>query len=140
MGYANLEDVLSQPWAGDLLDLADPDEVGVASEEIIAKALAKATVEMDAYVGAAYQLPLLSIPPLLQEIACTLARLYLHTGHVPPQVEKDVELVRDWLKRIASGQMVLDVLDEQVVASPSGSARSVRAPRRITANALRGFL
>ncbi|ATZ62946.1 gp436 family protein [Acinetobacter bereziniae] len=81
-------------------------------EGAIAEALQDATEEIDSYVAVKYSLPLPSIPSTLQRIACNIARYRLYFQQPTDEVENRYKAEIDYLKRIADGKAVLNILNQ----------------------------
>lgn len=81
-------------------------------EGAIAEALQDATEEIDSYVAVKYTLPLPSIPSTLQRIACNIARYRLYFQQPTDEVENRYKAEIDFLKRIADGKAVLNILNQ----------------------------
>ncbi|AXQ22582.1 DUF1320 domain-containing protein [Acinetobacter wuhouensis] len=79
----------------------------------IAEALQDATEEIDSYVAVKYSLPLPSIPSTLQRIACNIARYRLYFQQPTEEVENRYKAEIDFLKRIADGKAVLNILNQE---------------------------
>ncbi|WP_287906518.1 DUF1320 domain-containing protein [Acinetobacter sp.] len=81
-------------------------------EGAIAEALQDATEEIDSYVAVKYTLPLPSIPSTLQRIACNIARYRLYFQQPTDEVENRYKAEIDYLKRIADGKAMLNILNQ----------------------------
>ncbi|CAM9240522.1 gp436 family protein [Acinetobacter bereziniae] len=81
-------------------------------EGAIVEALQDATEEIDSYVAVKYSLPLPSIPSTLQRIACNIARYRLYFQQPTDEVENRYKAEIDYLKRIADGKAVLNILNQ----------------------------
>ncbi|CEI50792.1 Mu-like prophage protein GP36 [Acinetobacter bereziniae] len=81
-------------------------------EGAIAEALQDASEEIDSYVAVKYSLPLPSIPSTLQRIACNIARYRLYFQQPTDEVENRYKAEIDFLKRIADGKAVLNILNQ----------------------------
>jgi len=82
-------------------------------EGAIAEALQDAAEEIDSYVAVKYRLPLPSIPSTLQRIACNIARYRLYFQQPTDEVENRYKAEIDFLKRIADGKAVLNILNQE---------------------------
>lgn len=82
-------------------------------EGAIAEALQDATEEIDSYVAVKYSLPLPSISSTLQRIACNIARYRLYFQQPTDEVENRYKAEIDFLKRIADGKAVLNILNQE---------------------------
>lgn len=81
-------------------------------EGAIVEVLQDATEEIDSYVAVKYSLPLPSIPSTLQRIACNIARYRLYFQQPTDEVENRYKAEIDYLKRIADGKAVLNILNQ----------------------------
>ncbi|MBO3655984.1 gp436 family protein [Acinetobacter bereziniae] len=81
-------------------------------EGAIVEALQDATEEIDSYVAVKYRLPLPSIPSTLQRIACNIVRYRLYFQQPTDEVENRYKAEIDFLKRIADGKAVLNILNQ----------------------------
>ncbi|MEC8125272.1 MAG: DUF1320 domain-containing protein [Pseudomonadota bacterium] len=81
-------------------------------EGAIAEALQDAAEEIDSYVAVKYRLPLPSNPSTLQRIACNIARYRLYFQQPTDEVENRYKAEIDYLKRIADGKAVLNILNQ----------------------------
>ncbi|MCU4418938.1 gp436 family protein [Acinetobacter bereziniae] len=82
-------------------------------EGAIAEALQDATEEIDSYVAVKYSLPLPNIPSTLQRIACNIARYRLYFQQPTDEVENRYKAEIEFLKRIADGKAVLNILNQE---------------------------
>lgn len=78
----------------------------------IADALQDAAEEIDSYIAVKYQLPLPSVPSTLKRVACNIARYRLYFQQPTEEVENRYKAEIDFLKRIADGKAVLNILNE----------------------------
>ncbi|ENW00911.1 hypothetical protein F938_00427 [Acinetobacter bereziniae LMG 1003 = CIP 70.12] len=85
----------------------------ILPEGAIAEALQDATEEIDSYVAVKYSLPLPNIPSTLQRIACNIARYRLYFQQPTDEVENRYKAEIDFLKRIADGKAVLNILNQE---------------------------
>ncbi len=104
--------------------VAERDAAGV--DAAIARAIADASAEIDAYISARHALPLPTVPPVLARIACDMARYRLWHEQASEEVRVRYEDARRFLERIASGAVRLGVPEAQQPAAPAGlsAARS----------------
>lgn len=102
----------------DLVSGRDPGGAAVA----IARALADADAEIDAYLEARYALPLTSVPPVLARIACDIARYRLWAERAPDEVRQRYEDARRFLEALARGDVRLGLPEAQQPAPPAAMA------------------
>lgn len=105
--YATEEDMIKR-FGHEIENLKAP-----LPEGAVAEALQDAAEEIDSYVAVKYSLPLPSIPSTLQRIACNIARYRLYFQQPTDEVENRYKAEIDFLKRIADGKAVLNILNQE---------------------------
>jgi phage gp36-like protein len=109
--YCTQQDLIDRGYEQDLLQLTDPDNTGIIDAVIVAKALEKASAEIDGYLAGRYTLPLAVEVPILREKACDLAWYYLNVDRALMNVEggirKSYEDCIRYLELIARGNVKL---------------------------------
>ena len=109
MAYAALETLIKQYGLDAVLLVADRDQDGDIDADVVEKALADATAEIDTYVGAKHRLPLPSVPPVLERLCCDIAlyRMSAEGGNATEEKRKRYEDAVSLLNRIADGRVSL---------------------------------
>ena len=143
MAYANVDD-LQQAFGGyDRLDQAtDWNKDRVPDDDVIARALASASSEIDSYIGKQYLVPVANPPQPLVEVCARLAKYRL----VSPRGMVD-EFVKDehtddilWLKSVRDGETSLGVDPAPTQASMRLDKSSPRPTTKdVSRMKLRGF-
>lgn len=140
MPYATLQDLIDRFGEDELIaltDRADPP-AGAIDAEVVAAALASADAQIDGYVGSRYDLPLTATPPLLNDLACDLARYRLFKDIPTEVVIKNHDDAMKTLRDIAAGRASLDIGGSEPAAA--GDGPRISAPDRIfTSDTLKGF-
>ena len=98
-------------------------------EAVLARALADAGAEIDAYLVRRYALPLASTPGLLVRLCADLARYQLCGDKVPDSVRQRYVDAVAVLKRLATGEVQLAGV-AAVPAAGAGAAVAARTPAR----------
>jgi phage gp36-like protein len=108
--YAALSDLLQRVEERELVQLTDDDGAGTADVARIEAACDRATGVIDSYLAAIYQLPLTTVPAILVELTCALARQFLWQakGTPPEGVDKAAAAATRTLEKIASGTLKID--------------------------------
>jgi phage gp36-like protein len=127
--YATQADLEARFGTDELLALADRDRDGVADAAVVAEALADADNLIDGYVGTRYALPLATVPPLLEQLACDIARYNLYAAHPTEAAKARHDAAIATLKRIADGTVTLQVAG--VAAATSGDSVQTSGPDRV---------
>lgn len=138
MSYATQADLETRFGSEELAQRTDRINGSVIDATVVARALADADAEIDAYLAVRYQLPLASVPAWLGRVACDISRYRL--CDVPPEEVRTryEDAVRD-LKRAADGSLVVDGASA-LAKSPSGIGVASRAPDRVFgADVLSGY-
>lgn len=125
MSYAALADLVTRFSERELVQLTDrgDEPTGAIDAARVGHALDEADNVINSYVGVRYALPLASVPALLVDLACDLARFKLYDTGAPEEVRKRYEDAIARLKALSKGEAVLDVAgiepvsrDDQVFA------------------------
>ncbi|MPW43369.1 gp436 family protein [Acinetobacter guerrae] len=106
--YANRQDLEARFGSDEVANL----EAMQTSVSAIADALQDADEEIDSYIAVKYQLPLPSVPSTLKRVACNIARYRLYFQQPTEEVENRYRAEIDFLKRVADGKAVLNILDQ----------------------------
>lgn len=142
MTYATLADLVVRAGEKEILQIADRDRDGVADPDVIEGALANAAMRIDGYVGVKFDLPLPSVPALVQDWAVSIARYVLHRNGAPAHVRQDYDDAIAALKDVAAGRIILPVALGDPAPASSGAAGTVMAshPDQVwTEDRLRGW-
>jgi len=107
--YATRQDLEARFGLDEVANL----EAMQSSVNAIADALQDAGEEIDSYIAVKYQLPLPSVPSTLKRVACNIARYRLYFQQPTEEVENRYKAEIDFLKRVADGKAVLNILDNQ---------------------------
>ena len=130
MAYVTQADLETRFGIEELAQLTDRAEGLMPDAAVVERALADAEAEIDGYLAARYQLPLVAIPAVLIRLAADIARYRLYDDRATEAVRKRYEdAVRD-LKAVAAGTVVLDAAMALPPAA-SGIAVKVSAPSRV---------
>jgi phage gp36-like protein len=130
VGYATEQNIVERYGQDQLLVLADRDGDGIADQDVIARALADADAEIDAYLAGRYELPLAAVPVILTRVACDLVIWHLCDSDTlaTDQRRKRYEDAVGLLKRLASGEVSLGQTPEPP-ASAGSAVVSCETPR-----------
>lgn len=108
MTYATLPDLTTRFREGELIQLTDPSSTATAIDaDVAGKALADADAVIDMYLAGRYTLPLTSVPRVLVNIACDLARAYLYEDRITEQVQKRQDAAMKLLEQLRDGKLQL---------------------------------
>lgn len=129
MAYAVLQNLVDRFGQTELDQVADTTNTGVLDVARVDRALGDAAAEIDAALIGRYSLPLVTVPDLLERIACDLARESLYEDQPTETVKDRAKRARDQLLGIASGKLGLDVPKAAIAESTSGLVEIVTGRR-----------
>lgn len=110
MAYCSQDDLARRYGELELIQLTDREGLGYLQTEVLAGAIGDADAEIDAYLrDGGYELPLADPPHVLVRHACQIARYYLYDDARPEAVALDYRESLDWLERVATGRVKLDM-------------------------------
>ena len=133
MAYATLQD-LRESFPNDALvgGLADDDASAV-------RALAAAEAVIDGYVSAVHVLPLASVPAMLRDVACDLARYRLYDEVPGELILQRNQAAMGMLRDIVRGLVKLPLADGSQPEPTGQTVGFSGAGRVFTAVSLKGF-
>lgn len=139
MSYATVANLETRFGAAEVLQLSDRDGNGTADAGVIQQALDDADALINGHLAARYQLPLASVPPVLVQYACDIARFLLFKDAAPEVVARRYQDALRFLERVASGTISLGVQPAPAAAAPAAAAASAAPVRSFTDDALAGL-
>lgn len=141
MSYATLTDIRKQIFEDELIRLTDEDRTNTVDEVKVTNAIETADVEIDAYLGEKYTLPMADAPPILTKLSVDLAirNLYLLApGGIPEDRDTQAKNCVRMLEKIANGSLTLGASDPQNGSTENAVTMSA-SPRLFSRDKLRGF-
>lgn len=120
MSYVTISDLEKAFGENELLALSDRDNQGEISVSVLEEAIRRAISEAESYLVRRYVLPPVPPPAALVAAICDIVRFRLTGGPVTETdpIKDRYKLAIDWLKRVASGEVILSELVE--IAPPGG--------------------
>ncbi len=116
------------------------DKSGALNQVRVDQALSDAASEVEGYLSGRYQLPLSSVPEMVERVACDIAWYYLHGQIKPEHVEKRYQRCIDWLKSVAKGEVSLGISTQGGAAVVNDSAHMVSSETVWNRNRAQGFI
>ncbi len=108
MAYATEQDLLDRFNEDEVYVTFDRNNLGELDQAALDKALADADEEINSYLTGRYELPLVTVPPLLTRLAASIAMYHGSTGTVmTEEKEKRYDGAVKMLEKIASGKTSL---------------------------------
>ena len=140
MTYATLTDLSERAGDTEIRQIADHDRDGTPDPDVIAAALADADSTIDGYIGAKYDLPLASVPSLVNTWAVSIARYILHRNGAPENVKEDYKEAIAALKDVSRGLIALPVAaGETAPSTVNGTVMASHPDPVFTPAKLRGW-
>lgn len=141
MPYATQQDLVDRFSQKELVQITNPTDFEATTVNAVPlqRALDDADAEIDARLQARYALPLASVPRLLVNAACDIARYRLYDDRATDQVTRRFEDAIKLLDRIGRGELQLG-LDPAQQATPSTAGAHVQAvPRTFSRDLLSDY-
>lgn len=138
MTYATQTDLIERFGELELAQRTNRVDGATIDAVVLGRALADADAEIDSYLATRYTLPLSSTPPIVNRLACDITRYRLFDDGVPETVRERYLDAVSVLKRLASGDMLLEGMAAAAVAGVDTTYFSF-APRQMNDDNLRGF-
>jgi phage gp36-like protein len=107
--YCAKQDLIDRFGENELVALTDRDNLNVINETVLTQAITDASAEMDGYLGGRYELPLITIPPVLKSLCCNIARYKLYDEEASEQVTKRYDGSIKFLFSVSKGEISLGV-------------------------------
>lgn len=142
MAYATPAQIGERYDANVLVTIADRDNDGAADTDVLERALADASAEIDVFLAAKYDLPLNSTPEVLTRLAVDIAvyRLASEAGPATEERRRRYEDAVALLRRLASGEASLGLPSPGEPSRAYASAGSVTGrPRRFSRQTMTGL-
>jgi phage gp36-like protein len=106
MSYCTQQDLITR-FGADELGVVANDGVGGIDENAIGRAIDDASALINGWIQAQYALPLATVPPLLNLLACDIARYQLHDQNAGEEIRNRYNDALKTLKDIASTKLKL---------------------------------
>lgn len=119
MPYASQDDLIARFGETELIQLTDRASEGVVDADYLAVSLTEAQAEVDSYIGAIYDLPLLTTPVSLITATCNIARYRLYNQQATEEVKIRYDDTIRWLRDVARGLASLGLPATQAPESQS---------------------
>jgi phage gp36-like protein len=121
MAYCTQQDLIDRGFEKELLQLCDPESVGMIDDVIVSRAIDDATADIDGYLAGRYELPLAVDIPTLRQKACDVTRFYL-SKKPTEAIQKRYDAVIRYLEQVASGKIKLPIASTELTQIISNEA------------------
>lgn len=131
MSYATLSDLILAFGEDEIVQITDRavPATGAPDAAVAERALGSAQAEIDSYIANRVQLPLATVPDVLRDCACDIARHRLHGAVVPEEVTKAYERRLAWLRDVSAGRATLGAVTQTATPPPAGLPEIVSGGR-----------
>ena len=111
MAYATITAMQQRFGERDLIYLSERDDApaDVINTAVIEQAINDASDVINGYLAGRYELPLVTVPNLLEQFCCDIARYKLGTNDVPEHVETRYKDAIKFLMSVAKGELSIGV-------------------------------
>ena len=142
MPYTSLDRLERRFGAAMLVQLTDRGDLhtGVVDAEVVADAIADTDAVIDASLALRYRLPLAIVPPLVADIALSIAIHKLHVGEPDKKIERDHDQALRDLRDLGTGAKKLDVAGIEPETSGAGGVVTSDRARDMSPENMRGFI
>jgi len=111
MPYATIAAMQQRFGERELIYLSERDDapVDVINTAVIEQAITDASDVIDGYLAGRYELPLVTVPNLLEQFCCDIARYKLGTNDTPEHIETRHKDAIKFLTSVAKGELSIGV-------------------------------
>lgn len=139
MSYASQADMTERFGAEELAQRTDRVNGLVIDAVVLGRALADADSEINSYLGARYVLPLANTPPVINRLACDMARYRLFDAGMPETVRVRYQDAISLLKRMASGEVELAGLSTVAISGGGNAVAARTTAKQFNGASLAGY-
>lgn len=140
MPYAVKQDMVDRFSETELIQLTDrAGDVNAIDDVVMNRALGDADAEIDAYLTPRYALPLATLPRVLTNAACDIARYRLYDDRATEHVSKRFDDAIKLLKMISKGEISLGVDQNQASTPTVGGAQWTTNGRIFTPGSMKDY-
>lgn len=142
MAYTSQTALIDRFGEREIIMLSDRGEVGTGTIDpaIVASAIGAAEALIDGYIARRYALPLASVPPLIAELALSMAHYKLHLHAAPDNVEAAFKQAMQTLRDISDGRVSLPLPETVLDETDATHVQTTDRERPMTAANLKGLI
>lgn len=130
MSYATRSDMVRLYTEAVLAALTDPSGDGAVDEAALTRTLVEASAEIDTYLAGRYALPMATVPEVLVNKACVIARYLLDGQNGDDIVRNRYRDAIAWLKDVGAGKASLGLDGSHAAQTVAGGA-DIRSVGRV---------
>ena len=138
VAYAVLQDLIDRYGEQELTLLTDRTGAGQPDPNVVGIALGDAAETIDSFLAGRYQLPLLTVPPIVTLWCCGIARFLLWKDQASDAVTTLYKAAMTALQLVQAGKMTLEA---NAIETPTDAETIVveGPPRQFDRHSMRGF-
>jgi phage gp36-like protein len=142
VSYTDLDQLTDRFGSKMLVNLTDRSDprTDAVDTDIVDRALADTQAVIDGHLVGKYALPITDVPPLIAELAATIAIYKLHIYTPDEKIGDDYKQALRSLESIAKGTIKLSIEGAPAAAGQSSGARLTDRKRPMTAANMTGFI
>lgn len=142
MTYATQDQLIDRFGERMIVALTDRGETasGMIDADVIVRALVDTDAMIDGYLAARYALPMAETPPLVSDLALTIAIYKLHVAAPDPKIDDDYKQALRSLRDIAAGTIRLPVAGVEPGGTGGTGVRITDRERPLTESNMKGFI
>lgn len=138
MSYATSQNMIDRFGEAELIDLTNPGGEDIDATRV-SNALADADADIDGHLVGRYELPLTTVPPMLERLACDLARYFLYDEGAPEQISARYKQAMKTLENLATAKIRLPDTTGAEETQADEVVFNEGPDRVFSANTLKGF-
>lgn len=135
MTYATQQNLVDRFGAAEVQQISDIGNTGSIDSARVTRMLTDATNTIDGYLSSRYSLPLATVPPMLEQLACDIARYRLMTRPTEEARARFEDAV-SWLGKVAEGKYDLGGVSAQQPQTSGGAIGVSTGGRVFDSNSL----
>lgn len=142
MSYTSQSLLTERFGAALLVQLTDRAAVptGLVDPVVVGRAVSDTDAVIDGYLAGRYVLPLGATPPLVADLALSIAIYKLHPFAPDPKIEADYKDAVKALEAIAKGVIRLPIAGVEVAGNENDGVVTIDRTRDMTPENMRGFI
>lgn len=125
MNYCSQDDLISRYGEDEILSLTDDQGTGAIDAAKVTQAIGDASATIDGYLAGRYQLPLATVPAVLNRLAAEIARYFLWDNGASEPIQKRFDDAVIYLVSVSKGTVALGLSSSGDKAPVSDGAEMV---------------
>jgi phage gp36-like protein len=141
VAYCAKDDILLLIGENELIRCTDDEDTGAVDDAVVARAIADADNEIDAYLGKRHAVPLTIVPDLVRKLSGDITAYNLYSRRIgPPEFRvQRYEQAISKLREARDGKLSLGEKDPETPPSTSEAPSISSSPQVFTRDSMKGF-